>query len=299
MAIEGKWAYIAPVNIINNSPRNGVVLPESTALFKVEMTVVLENTSGSRSFIVTRVDKTSVTLVTSDSKQSIDMSAYNPVNSGKISAPEQTKVSTPEDDQDTDRYEKGPTNADRGVLVDQWGDFYDVTNPVPVQLSDGSINIGTVNAELEVFLTHKDNDPIGGDIHDSVRIGDGENELKVNPDGSLNFVPLNAVVESYYGESLGVVSGITQTLVAFTATDDCLLQKVSFSGGNIAEFELIVDNSTIDKYRTYWCNFNGTFNFTEGNGGMSILAGQVIEVKVYNFRPLPADFNARIQILEI
>jgi hypothetical protein len=61
-----------------------------------------------------------------------------------------------------------------------------VTNPIYVRLSDGSISIGTVNAELEVQLSHKDNVPNAGDVADSVRIGDGVEELDLNTDGSVN-----------------------------------------------------------------------------------------------------------------
>ncbi len=55
------------------------------------------------------------------------------------------------------------------------------SNPIHAQLSDGSINIGTVNAELEVQLSHIDDDPDSGDVHDSVRIGDGTTEAKIDP----------------------------------------------------------------------------------------------------------------------
>jgi hypothetical protein len=70
-------------------------------------------------------------------------------------------------------YEEGPTSALRNVLVDHRGHFYSADNPLSVQLADGSINIGTVNAELEVQLAAEDNYPNLGDVHDSVRIGSG------------------------------------------------------------------------------------------------------------------------------
>lgn len=69
-------------------------------------------------------------------------------------------------------YEEEPTVALRSHLVDWLGRSYDTTNPMPVQLSDGSINIGTVNAELEVQLSHKDNFPDAGDVRDAVNVVD-------------------------------------------------------------------------------------------------------------------------------
>lgn len=83
-------------------------------------------------------------------------------------------------------YEEEPTVALRTHFVDWLGRSYDITNPVPVRLSDGSVNIGTVNAELEVQLSHQDNTPDVGDIADSVQVGDGEDILAINSDGSIN-----------------------------------------------------------------------------------------------------------------
>lgn len=83
-------------------------------------------------------------------------------------------------------YEEEPTIALRSHLVDWLGRSYCVDNPIPVQLSDGSIDIGTVNAELEVQLSHQDNVPDAGDVADSVQIGDGVEILEINPDGSIN-----------------------------------------------------------------------------------------------------------------
>jgi len=83
-------------------------------------------------------------------------------------------------------YEEEPTVAMRTHSVDWLGRSYGKENPLPVQLSDGDINIGTVNAELEVQLSHQDNVPDAGDIADSVQIGDGSEILLINPDGSIN-----------------------------------------------------------------------------------------------------------------
>lgn len=71
-------------------------------------------------------------------------------------------------------------------LVDENGNSYGPTNPLFVQLSDGSISIGTVNAEIEVQLSRRDNNPDAGDVHDSVRLGNQDHELSytVNDDVS-------------------------------------------------------------------------------------------------------------------
>jgi hypothetical protein len=115
-----------------------------------------------------------------------NISSYTVAGGAMVYLPEQRRTSIPWEEQERATYEEEPTVARRTFLVDELGDGYRKDNPLPVQLSDGSINIGTVNAELEVFLTHLDNYPNLGEIHDSVRIGDGTEEIAVNPDGSIN-----------------------------------------------------------------------------------------------------------------
>ena len=88
-------------------------------------------------------------------------------------------------------------DAKRVTLVDGDGNSglgLTSDNPIFVRLSDGSISIGTVNAELEVQLSHKDNDPNSGDVADSVRIGNGEFEANVNEDGSFDVNMLNKLI---------------------------------------------------------------------------------------------------------
>jgi len=74
----------------------------------------------------------------------------------------------------------GHTQVD---LFDDSGNPYTAANPLPVQLSDGSVNIGTVQANVEVQLTHENDYPSAGRIHDSIRIGDGTDELAIVKEG--------------------------------------------------------------------------------------------------------------------
>lgn len=119
-------------------------------------------------------------------------------------------------------YQEEPAVALRTLLVDRYGAYFTPDNPLPVQLSDGQINIGTVNAELEVQLSSKDNFFHPGDVHDSVRIGDQNYEAILNPDGSLNtntyekmlalLVNANFLKLGNYDQVLPVYSGDTATL---------------------------------------------------------------------------------------
>lgn len=114
----------------------------------------------------------------------------NPVtySGGSLIAQEQPRTGPDQDYVLRNVYAEEPIIAIRTANVDRYGQYYTVDNPVPVQLSDGSVNIETVNANVSVQLSHKDNDPNPGDVHDSVQIGDGVDILGINPDGSINVV---------------------------------------------------------------------------------------------------------------
>lgn len=134
-----------------------------------------------------------------------------------------------------------PTTAN---LKDENGDAYSPSNPLHVQLSDGSVNIGTVNAELEVQLSRKDNDPDAGDVHDAVRIGnqdvelgfndlgDGTGEAKVEARGFVGVDPLNSSdiplndTDVFTGQW---VKRTTPTLIAAISSDTDLDFRLEFS----------------------------------------------------------------------
>ena len=190
MAIERLWEEIPARAFIANGQSNGTVTLESTINFRTNQKVTL-TASGfdPLNLVVKRVISPTQMLLGPDDKNILsryDLSAYTLLVVPVISAAEQNKTSIPEKDQLQMTLEREPVNARRVFQVDDFGRPFSTSNPFPVQLSDGSVNIGTVNAELEVQLTHLDDDPDLGDVYDSVRIGDGTYILKINPDGSIN-----------------------------------------------------------------------------------------------------------------
>lgn len=147
-----------------------------------------------------------------------------------------------------------------------------------------------VNADIDVSLDATE---------DNVAIASPDGDfLEINSDGSINvnIVTSPLILNSYYTEVLGITMGLTTLIGAYTASTDVYLQKIQFSGTNIAEYELVIDGNTEDKERTYFGNsLNGTFDFDDG---LKILTGSVIQVYVVHNRPMVGDFNSRIQILE-
>jgi hypothetical protein len=137
---------------------------------------------------------------------------------------------------------------------------------------------------------------------DSVTIGNPNNgnTLNVLGDGSINVNVQDPgsefEVKSTYNQITGLANGVTQIVLSYIAQPNQKLQKVEFSGTNIAEYELVINGITQDKKRTYFGGtLNGIFNF---DGGLNLVASQSVIIYVVHNRPSLGDFNARIQILE-
>lgn len=153
--------------------------------------------------------------------------------------------------------------------------------------------------ELEVAISDQD---------DSIQIGDGTNRLKINPDGSVTVVvesgapTTNAIVKNAYSEVTSVGSGITTTVITYTVpvSNTAVLERVTISGENIALFTLKVNGTTVDVFRTYYLNLNGIFNFLTGNSnGYTLNTGDVVTVSVLHTQSSVANFESRIQVIEI
>lgn len=149
-------------------------------------------------------------------------------------------------------------------------------------------NATVVNADIDVSLDASE---------DNVAIADSEgHQLDINPDGSINVSISSPTVVSLYSEVSGVVTGITTLVASYSALINNKLQKIEFSGTNIAEYELVIGGIAQDKKRTYFGNgLNGSFYF---DTGLNISTGTVIELYVVHTRSSVGEFNARIQILQ-
>lgn len=147
-------------------------------------------------------------------------------------------------------------------------------------ISDASFNVDMDPSEDGVYIADKDSG----------------NKLKVNSDGSINVNFAAGNIASIYAEVTGIVAGVTTIISQVTVTQAAYLQKIEFSGTNIAEFELVIDGNTEDKQRTYFgASLNGKFDF---NAGLSLGVGQIVTVYVVHNRPSVGDFNCRAQFLE-
>jgi hypothetical protein len=306
---EKRLAAVPPQAFTANGTDRGVVTIANTSLFKVKQQVSLMASALPNILLEVKkiISPTQLIVgpISPDINSYQDISAYTTAQISFIFANEQKRPSIPFEEFMRAVYEEEPTVALRTMLVDIFGNRYTTSNPLPVQLSDGSINIGTVNAELEVALSHKDNDPDFGDVHDSVRIGDGIEELEINPDGSINvnIIQTPSATEATlneYNEVVGVVAGVETVIVSIVlpANSNYQLQRAQFSGEQIAHYRLYVNNVCVGSCRTH--HGSGLSNVIEFVGasdeGLQVDAGDTIELRVLHGRPGTGNFEGRIQI---
>lgn len=189
---EKRLLAVPPQSLTADGTANGIVVIAESAFFRVGQDVILKSTNPGVDDLYLRikrvVNNSAIYLGDKDKGigHRVDVSAFTIADGATIEAIEQKRPPVPEQEVERLTYEEEPVIARRVILVDKYGQKYEMDNPLPVQLSDGSIEIGTVNAELEVQLSHRDDWPDAGDVHDSVRIGDGQDLLEINPDGSIN-----------------------------------------------------------------------------------------------------------------
>lgn len=179
-----------------------------------------------------------------------------------------------------------------------------MTAPLPSRLDANQVLQGSYDEDRGRLRVDSESTIVNADIdvsldatEDNVAIADPDGDfLEINPDGSINVSLTQKTTSSVYGEVSGVASGITTMISSLVVGASTYLQRVDFSGTNIAEYELVINGSTVDKKRTYFGgSLNDCFIFDQG---LPVPAGQLIEVYVVHLRPMTGDFNARIQTLQ-
>lgn len=115
--------------------------------------------------------------------------------------------------------------------------------------------------------------------------------------------PTQACVNTYGIES-SVAIGTETTIVSYTAPMGKIayLLGVSVSGQNSGQWIVYNNSDVYDQQQTSVAQMNSLFNFSTGSQivpGQIIGTGNVISVTVNQPGYGPANFNARIQVLEI
>jgi hypothetical protein len=304
---EKKYLAIPSTALTANGTIDGLITVDSTYCFKVGQRVYfkqgtthklakIQRVTSETQFVVIEVDKSIVTT------EKLDMSGFTVGTTVELNESKRPVIDLHEIQRQV--YEEEPTVALRNHLVDWLGRSYDASNPMPVQLSDGSIDIGTVNAELEVQLSHQNNVPDAGDVADSVQVGDGSDILEINPDGSINIKITggNGDVVNTYAEANSVAASTAVTVASYTVPigKSAFLNRVEFGGSNIGIYEVQINAVTEAKRRTWFNgNMSDNFDFVSSTlSGIELSAGDVVRLRVTNIRPTVGDFEGRIQVVE-
>lgn len=160
-----------------------------------------------------------------------------------------------------------------------------------IQANKTSATTVTFASPQEIVVSHLD---------DSIKIGDGTDLLAINADGSLN------VNLSPQGTSINVFSEVSS--VSISSTTDILtytvpvgktliLTRVEFGGTNIATYEILFNDVVNGRKRTYFGGaLTDCMGFEENSTpGLRFNAADTIKIRVINYRPSVADFEARLQ----
>lgn len=290
MANERQWNAVPPVLLTANGTTTGILQVADTAGFYFGAQATLKNNAGLQLTVYVKMVVSATTMYVGPTKggqdYNVDLSGFTVATGSFIEAAAQNKSTVPMEARLQATYETDPIDAWRVRPVDAYGNGYSDSNPLPVAF-DGTVSIGDVHI-LGPSPTN--------------------NELIVNSDGSINVIvestpSPNSTVISTYNEVLSVASGSTVQINSYTVPVgmQAVLQRCVVSGENIARYDLLINSVKQDTLRTmFGGDFNAVFEFTTGNdSGLLLPAGTVVSVQVYNYRPSTADFESRIQVLQL
>lgn len=150
-----------------------------------------------------------------------------------------------------------------------------------------------IEGDLEIALSATE---------DSVAISDGNDTLAVNSDGSINVTVLNTTeqpsnVVSFFDTATAVASGIETSIISYTAPIGKVtkLTRLEFGGENIAVYNLYLNNSIINRRRTF---FGNALSLDMVFSGLPLQEEDSVILKVLHNRPGTGNFEARIQVTE-
>ena len=310
MALEKRFIAVPPQLFTADGTSSGVITiaADACSLFKVKQRVILWATGlPNLELEIKRIDNAGNIQVgpIPDGKPGVntsidartDISAYTIALGAFIFANEQKRPSIDYAEIWRAVYDEEPAVRLRTGLVDECGNSINDTNPLPVAATfDGTVQVG------DIRITACDNDPKPGDMHSSVRISDCTNDLGINPDGSIN---VNIVSSSNtpglilaHNEISAVAAGVESTIITLVApAGGYRIQKVEVSGDNYAIFRVKLNGATMVDRRSWWCEFNETFNFEDFINGLMLTSGQTLTVTVLHNRPYVGSFETTVMYL--
>lgn len=291
MAFERTWERVGPLDFTADGTAGGLITVADVGLIKVKSKVkvtaiglpdlVLEvkKVLSPTQFLVGPVQNKNRQKGSKSLTDRTDISAYTTALSSQVVSTQQNKSRLKPEDVIQAVYEQEPSVALRTMSVDQYGNPWRSDNPLPVTFTE-SLNIG------------------------AVEITDGDDNLAVNNDGSINVNVVqssNGELVNTYNSVSSVANQVLTTIVSYTVPVGKIgfLYRAEVSGSNIAEYELLINAAVEAKKRTYFgSSLNEEFEFGKGSG-LELSAGDQVTVRTIHNRPMTGDFEGRIEVLEI
>src|ERR1700722_3826868 len=173
--------------------------------------------------------------------------------------------------------------------------------------SQNGLDVYVINSSLPITITPNSAFQItNGNVNATLTTIGANNALDVNlvNNTPLTFsvFPQGAIFKSIFNDAGTIASGATVQIGSYTVPNShtALLQQINAGGDNIAVYYVYLNGILIDQQRTYFGgNTYALFTYNTGvNPGYNLNSNDQITIFVYNFRPTPADFNSRIQVIQ-
>lgn len=144
MAIERFWREVSEPFAANGTS-NGVITVDDSEGFKVKAEVVISATSLPNLTIEIKDIPNRHTIVVGpkgpEMSSRVDLSLYTTASNSKIVQPRQKRPSIGPGEIDRATYEEEPIVARRIISVDEFGDLYGTSNPIPVSIYNSFVKV--------------------------------------------------------------------------------------------------------------------------------------------------------------
>jgi hypothetical protein len=294
---EKRFAAVPAQVFTADGGADGSVSVADTSLFKVKQRVYVSATGQTNQELEVKkvASPTSMVVgpVTGNINTFTDLSAYTVLANATIFANEQKRPQISADDFERAVYEEEPTVAKRVILVDEFGNKYNNDNPLPTSAEfSGSISVGEVDQGA----------PNTDDNAWPVKITDGTNPLTINPDGSINVNLTSSStavgLSMAHNEISSVGAGVETTILTINPPPQGYrVSKIEVSGDTVALFRVKLNGATLVNKRSWWTDFNPTFNFENFENGLWLNPGQVLTITVTHTRPFLGSFEATAMLV--
>ena len=237
MFVEKKRLGVSPRLLTANGDKNGLVsVSDARGFFVGQKVVIKSDTQQPRILKVKRfISPTSFKVGPVDGAINAfsDLSDFLVADNSQISAEEQDRPGITDKDYNRAVYAEEPIVAKRSILVDEFGNYYNQENPLPINAEfEGSLTVNTDGFDLSdpdsIQITGSEDGTktgvkrgarVDSDLDLRVGISDGNNKASVNTNRELSVIDSEArtrldSIISQLAATLDTSDGTTHTILS-------------------------------------------------------------------------------------